>query len=615
MRPGKGGGGRLPPSLHYSMAAARDGNAAFAVRVEVDRDAGRAGTEDGEKAAAEEGGAGREVVPFAAGHPDAKALVTRGRVHLYRRQQAEDAKLKTNQLCVLAVPAHMPVSEFCTFIGAYLPQIVSIRQLTNEAARKPPPLGKDDDNDTDDETENNYDTYLMTLTFTSPSVAEEFLETYDGQPYSDLEPFLCRVARVAKVELVPSAVDGTPPPPPPEAHTEVPTCPVCLDRLDEAVSGVVTTSCNHSFHSFCLRGWMDIRCPVCRHCEMPEHSGNAGRHASRCEGCGNSSSLWICLICGYIGCGRYSQAHSKTHAEETGHAYALEIETQRVWDYVGDEYVHRLVRSKADGTVLEVPSGPAGAAADDGEMGEEGSSEAQSAKDGARDLRSSKDGALIGGGGGGVKSKTSGASGGGGGGGGDGDADFHRAVLDSKMEAMHQEYTMLLTNQLTSQREFFEERLAEAATVASTERDAAAARIEALKCDVASADRRNKSTSQQLADALAEVIRLKAELEEERALAVAMRESSAEAQAALEEERAQRAQEAKEHAAAIRSLEETNRDLMLFLESRDKIGSSDAAGGAMLGVAEAPEPEIAPNDRAAVVRARLQKKQKERRGR
>ena len=91
--------------------------------------------------------------------------------------------------------------------------------------------------------------------------------------------------------------------------------------------------------------------------------------------------------------------------------------------------------------------------------------------------------------------------------------------------------------------------------------------------------------------------------------------SSAEAQAALEEERAQRAQEAKEHAAAIRSLEETNRDLMLFLESRDKIGSSDAAGGAMLGVAEAPEPEIAPNDRAAVVRARLQKKQKERRGR
>lgn len=29
---------------------------------------------------------------------------------------------------------------------------------------------------------------------------------------------------------------------------ELPTCPVCLERLDTSVSGMLTTVCNHSFH-------------------------------------------------------------------------------------------------------------------------------------------------------------------------------------------------------------------------------------------------------------------------------------------------------------------------------------------------------------------------------
>jgi len=33
----------------------------------------------------------------------------------------------------------------------------------------------------------------------------------------------------------------------------------------------------------------------------------------------------------------------------------LELETQRVWDYVGDNYVHRLIQNKADGKLVELP--------------------------------------------------------------------------------------------------------------------------------------------------------------------------------------------------------------------------------------------------------------------
>mmetsp|Transcript_8084 Transcript_8084/g.20861 ORF Transcript_8084/g.20861 Transcript_8084/m.20861 type:complete len:867 (-) Transcript_8084:109-2709(-) len=475
--------------------------------------------------------------------------------------------------------------------------------------------GNDNDNDNEGDVDDlSADTYLMILTFETPDVAEEFLDTYDGLQYSELEPFVCRVARVAKVEYV-NVDEATPSPTTPaegetpavvQPQQELPTCPVCLDRLDESVSGILTTSCNHTFHAFCLKGWMDIRCPVCRYCEMP--SSEAKQHSSRCEVCGSSDSLWICLICGYVGCGRYTLAHSKSHWEESGHAYALEIETQRVWDYVGDEFVHRLVRSKTDGAVLEVPG--VGAADNDGiapatpaPRAGGGELPGSSAANKNSDLRSSKDGSLR-------------SSLGGGKDGGAGEpSDIQRALMDSKMEAMHREYTELLTNQLTSQREFFEERLSEAAQTASAEREEAAALLAAMQRDLASSKAKHAAVVQQLSVAQAALARIQAELEEERALSVATRRSSVEASVALERERAERRSDAEAHASKVRELEEANRDLMLFLETRDAVADAGASGGDVMGVGEAPETEIDPSDRAAVMRARLQKKQKAKAGR
>ena len=70
----------------------------------------------------------------------------------------------------------------------------------------------------------------------------------------------------------------------------------------------------------------------------------------------SADDLWACLICGHVGCGRYLGSHAHSHWLETGHGYALHLETQRVWDYCSDAYVHRLVRSKTDGKIVEVSS-------------------------------------------------------------------------------------------------------------------------------------------------------------------------------------------------------------------------------------------------------------------
>ena len=70
---------------------------------------------------------------------------------------------------------------------------------------------------------------------------------------------------------------------------------------------------------------------------------------TRTQRCGETSGLLVCVICGHVGCGQYGRrGHAKLHYEESLHAYALEMDTQQVWDFAGDGYVHRLIVSKGE---------------------------------------------------------------------------------------------------------------------------------------------------------------------------------------------------------------------------------------------------------------------------
>ena len=128
------------------------------------------------------------------------------------------------------------------------------------------------------------------------------------------------VCRLVFVKDVAVSSDGAPPRPP-LGQTELPTCPVCLERLDEHISGVVTTVrccfpactrlapvspwsvliremgvilflgmqvCNHRFHNECLQRWGDTSCPVCRYC------ADASTADSRCSTCGTAQVSGRC---------------------------------------------------------------------------------------------------------------------------------------------------------------------------------------------------------------------------------------------------------------------------------------------------------------------------------
>lgn len=45
------------------------------------------------------------------------------------------------------------------------------------------------------------------------------------------------------------------------------------------------------------------------------------------------------------------------HFQETHHTYAMELGNNKVWDYIGDNYVHRLVQNKSDGKLVQVDEG------------------------------------------------------------------------------------------------------------------------------------------------------------------------------------------------------------------------------------------------------------------
>lgn len=263
--------------------------------------------------------------------------------------------------------------------------------------------------------------------------------TESGFPDMKNDPFTSSV--IATTNQSPQTPSGSLPPsssslstkplaPPTPSLIELPTCPVCLERMDET-TGLLTIICQHVFHCTCLQKWKGSGCPVCRYTQ--DDFGKRNHHAlvsfeeegpTECNVCHSEVNLWLCLICGNIGCGRYDEAHAFAHFKVTSHAFAMDLATQRVWDYVGDGYVHRIIQNKADGKLVELP------AADNSALDP---------------------------------------------------PDWTDAVPREKLENMSVEYTHLLTSQLESQRTYFEEVVERAADKASQASAAASTAQQAAK--------------------------------------------------------------------------------------------------------------------------------------
>lgn len=325
-------------------------------------------------------------------------------------------------------------------------------------------------------------------------------------------------------------------------------------------TGLMTIPCQHVFHCNCLQSWTGSGCPVCRHTNPSNLAAAGGADydpanpltrpfgagaLNLCEVCDCTSDLWICLICGHVGCGRYKGGHAKDHWKETAHSFALELETQHVWDYAGDTWVHRLIREKGGGKIFELPGQPR--------------------------LH--------------------------------GDATHTNPddyVPRAKLESIGLEYTHLITSQLESQRAYYEDMVAKAADKTAR----AAAEAERAAAEAAAAARRLDEAEDRLRALSTETVpQLERELTRERARAVKSQEMARKLGGSLQDEklvsegllarvahvneeleRLQRRVE--ELAAQNEELAETNRDLSFFISGQEKLKEMEREGDVEAGELE-----------------------------
>jgi hypothetical protein len=119
---------------------------------------------------------------------------------------------------------------------------------------------------------------MALIKFKDIASAIEFVESYRGKEFRTLQvsavtldyhtplilcqPELCQVVQVTAVKieahdeysLMNARLSS-----PHEQPYELPTCPVCLERMDTSITGLVTVPCSHTFHCMCLTKWGDSR--------------------------------------------------------------------------------------------------------------------------------------------------------------------------------------------------------------------------------------------------------------------------------------------------------------------------------------------------------------------
>ena len=379
--------------------------------------------------------------------------------------------------------------------------------------------------------------YMVLLRFRCQDSADEFYQAFNGVPYNSLEPETCTLVYISKVETCKESEYY-----PYANHTELPVCSICLERMDESVSTVLTILCNHSFHGSCLAQWEDTTCPVCRYVQTPDVVAE-----QRCSECSSAEDLWICLVCGYVGCGRYVGGHSHAHFLETEHSYTMELGQNRVWDYVGDNFVHRLMQTDnfADGKLVEA----------DG-LGEE-----------CRTCCNCKGASICSGGAENVKTNSS--------------VDGVRVNVDEKIDSIQLEYTYLLTSQLESQRRYFEEKIARVESDAHREIEEVMNRARTsveesaqMKTQVLNLDKEKSKAEKRQTELHIRLTKTMRQLEEEQQMNKSLRQNQIEWQAKVDEIQTKVNDVQTQKDQEIKELQEQIRDLMFYLEAQQKIANS-----------------------------------------
>ncbi|QLI68275.1 RING finger protein ETP1 [Metarhizium brunneum] len=407
-------------------------------------------------------------------------------------EQEETSSLQDcTTLCIPAVPVYMSPSDLLGFVGErWLEDISHCRMVMTSSMNR----------------------YLVLLKFRDSRFAKKWKREFDGKVFNSVEPQPCHVVFVksitfetpklsqradySKAQSSSSAVSSSlkPFPPPTPNLIELPTCPLEGIRLSRL-----------SVHEY-------VR---------------VGRHSQR-SGQPVLTAIWI------VGIKPMYSGHAKDHWKDTAHSFALELETQHVWDYAGDLWVHRLIRDKGDGKVVELPN------------------------------RSNQSGRSL-------------------------DEDV---VPRAKLDNIGLEYTQLLMSQLESQRSYYEEMLSKAVDKAAK----AAAAAESMALQSSAATEKLNELEEKFKSLTADTIpQLERDLERERNKASKSDKLARNMGKSLQEEKRvneglmkriehlgseneKAMEQLGEMKSEVEELKEMNRDLSMFISGQEKLKQLENEG-------------------------------------
>ena len=182
------------------------------------------------------------------------------------------------------------------------------------------------------------------------SIEDLFLDL-NGEALSSHPCCVLKMLAISKLESSNKPVPDTGP------AFRIPPCPVCLHRIDpwnfsqprphnhQRCSTFCPVpneiSCDSCINERFLRVWdSPSLCPACHVIQTLWKKPYIGDNLF-CNRCAKQETLWVCLTCGFVGCGWYSQKHAAEHFDESKHPFSLELATLRIWNYASGKFAHR----------------------------------------------------------------------------------------------------------------------------------------------------------------------------------------------------------------------------------------------------------------------------------
>lgn len=229
-------------------------------------------------------------------------------------------------LCLLSAPNLNCITNLPVHLGIPLDHLINVTRVTQRNGQ-----------------------VTVILSFNSHLQAEECLRSTNGSRLSDTDPATCMLLPITDFlvhtnhQIIPDD----------ECVWEIPSCPMCIQRIDTSITGMVRlTDPPHP-----IINMTGFSCIVC----------TAASNESRlqCADCDTTSELWICMICARVGCNRYGNSHALRHYEQYGHRFSLELISQHIWDYAHDTYAHRLLLSRSNSSALVIDGDNGGSKTED----------------------------------------------------------------------------------------------------------------------------------------------------------------------------------------------------------------------------------------------------------